>query len=163
MPHDSVPNGRDDRDAPPDTTAVAAFLRVLATRVEGDSGFARQVQEALQASGLHAPPKTPGTRSRRRRDRPSGAASGTPAVSPPARASAAPLPDPFQVLRVEGEAGLHAQLAGLEVSALRQIVRIHRLDPARISARWTNRERLVLLIVQQARARADHGKAFTRV
>jgi hypothetical protein len=71
--------------------------------------------------------------------------------------------DPFALLRDRGEAHLRTHLAALDLPALRQIIRVHRLDPARISARWTNRERLVALIVDQVRARADHGKAFSRV
>lgn len=147
--------------APDDTAAVATFLRALAARAERDPLFARQVAEALRDSGLQSPPVSTPARSRRRGDRQAGAESDAPRVATPAVAG--PLPDPFLVLRAEGEEGLRRRLAELEVPALRQVVRVHRLDPARISARWTNRERLVTLIVQQARARADHGKAFSRV
>jgi hypothetical protein len=71
--------------------------------------------------------------------------------------------DPFAVLRDEGENALRAHLEAFTTSDLQGIIRAHRLDPARISARWTNRARLVDLIVAQVRARADHGKAFSRV
>jgi hypothetical protein len=67
------------------------------------------------------------------------------------------------VLRVSGEVGLRATLDALELVTLRQIVRAHRLDPARISARWTVRERVIALIVDQVKARANHGKAFARI
>ena len=67
------------------------------------------------------------------------------------------------MLRKDGEDGLRAQLAQLDVAALRQIVRAHRLDPARISARWTATDRVIALIVEQVRARANHGRAFERL
>jgi hypothetical protein len=147
MPYDNSPPSRRGV-APDDTASVAAFLRALAARAERDPQLARQVAEALRDGGLRSPPASTPARTRQRADRPAGSV---------------PLPDPFLVLRAEGEEGLRGRLAELEVPALRQIVRIHRLDPARISARWTKRERLVTLIIQQARARADHGKAFSRV
>jgi hypothetical protein len=59
--------------------------------------------------------------------------------------------------------GLRAALSALQLPALRVIVRERRLDPARISARWTARERVISLIVDQVKARANHGHAFERV
>ncbi|HEY8322936.1 MAG TPA: hypothetical protein VIG77_00485 [Ktedonobacterales bacterium] len=50
-----------------------------------------------------------------------------------------------------------------DLPTLRAIVRERRLDPARISARWTARERVISLIVDQVKARANHGQAFRRV
>jgi hypothetical protein len=67
------------------------------------------------------------------------------------------------LLREGGESGLRAALAGLDLASLRQLVRTHRLDPNRVSARWSAHERVVALIVDQVRARANHGKAFARV
>ncbi|HEX9057661.1 MAG TPA: hypothetical protein VF818_09025, partial [Ktedonobacterales bacterium] len=102
-----------------------------------------------------------------RGDAPRGrrAPSLTPAASPASGASAGATValDPFVLLREAGSDGARFRLAELDVAALRQIVRIHRLDPARISARWTNRERLIDLIVTQVRARADHGKSFAHI
>jgi len=66
-------------------------------------------------------------------------------------------------MRDQGEEGLRATLAALDLMALRQIVRTHRLDPARISARWTTRERVIALIIDQVRARLNHGRSFERV
>ncbi|HYM26651.1 MAG TPA: hypothetical protein VET66_00750 [Steroidobacteraceae bacterium] len=71
--------------------------------------------------------------------------------------------DPFALLRSGGEDGLRRALGVADVATLHRIVRTHRLDPARVSARWTARERLVELIVTQVRARASHGQAFARV
>src|SRR5258708_11467899 len=52
----------------------------------------------------------------------------------PAASAAASGFDPFVVLREGGESGLRAALAGLDLAALRQLVRTHRLDPHRVSA-----------------------------
>lgn len=140
--------------------AVGAFLRALAARAEADVALAGQIAAALRESGLL----------------PEGEAvsgSDTPPVKLRGRktvvggmertATAEEAPDPFVVLRERGEAGLRAALEALDLATLRQVVRAHRLDPARISARWTARERVVALIVDQVRARANHGKAFSRV
>lgn len=153
MPHDKTPV-----DTELDPAAIAGFLRRLAKRVERDPEFGRAVAAVLVESGLLAQqPARRGTAS---------AAGGTRTRAVP-RAGAAegdmPPMDPFAVLRQRGEAGLRADLRDLDVPAMRQLVRAHRLDPARISARWTNRERLIALIVDQVRARADHGKAFARI
>jgi hypothetical protein len=139
-----------DKPGHDDAEAAGKLLRELAERAERDPAFGQQIAEAVRASGLlSAKEKPPATRKK------SGAK----------RQQAGPgeLPDPFQVLRQHGEDGLRVQLAQLDLASLRQIVRAHRLDPARISARWTNRDRVVALIVDQVRARSNHGRAFERV
>ncbi|HEY1389013.1 MAG TPA: hypothetical protein VGF38_10745 [Ktedonobacterales bacterium] len=142
--------GRDDAEA------AARLLRELAERAERDPAFGIQLAEAVRSSGLldtTSPTPSAPTSTRRR------PASGAKRPS----AATAELPDPFQALRKDGEEGLRAQLARLDIVALRQIVRAHRLDPARISARWTATDRLIALIVDQVRARANHGRAFERL
>lgn len=141
---------------------LAAHLRDLAERAECDPALAARLRDALRASGLlddaalthprrTARVSTPSATSTARRGRrQTGVAGDEP-------------PDPFVLLRERGEAGLRAALDGLDLAALRAIVRDHRLDPARISARWTVRERVIELIVQQVRGRANLGKAFARV
>jgi len=132
--------------------AVGAFLRALATRADADAVLAGQIAAALRESGLLAGDATTAEKPRDRK--------------PPAariEEQGGEAPDPFVVLRERGEAGLRAALDGMELATLRQIVRAHRLDPARISARWTARERVVALIVDQVRAHANHGKAFSRI
>jgi len=127
---------------------VAAFLRQLAQRAEDDPDFAASLGELMRASGL-LPAGTP----------PTDAAAPTHGGHAPA---IQPL-DPYVVLRVDGADGLRAALASLELADLRAIVRRHRFDPARLSARWTAKDRLIALIVDQTQARADHGKAFARL
>jgi hypothetical protein len=137
-----------------ESRAVAAFLRGLAERVEQDAGFAAQIATLLRESGLLAMDlgRTPAR----------AAARAPRTVGKPAQEQRE-IPNPFAVLRERGEAGLREVLASLELSELRQIVRTHRLDPARISARWTAHDRVVTLIVDQVRARANLGRAFERV
>lgn len=153
-------SGSGSRGAAPDGRGLAAFLRDLAERAERDPTLAAHLREALHASGLldstparprsGAPITPPNASTRRRRHSTDAASHDQP-------------PDPFVLLRERGEAGLRAALEGLDLAALRAIVRVHRLDPARISARWTARERVVELIVKQVRGRASLGKAFARV
>jgi hypothetical protein len=159
MSHDR--RGDDAADVA-NTRAVAAFLRALASRAEADATFAAHLMAALRESGLAsaltgersgaAAPPTRGARARGARA----------AAEAPADAPAAP-PDPFSIYRAQGEERLRATLDALDLATLRAIVRAHRLDPARISARWTTRERVIGLIVDQVKARANHGRAFERV
>jgi hypothetical protein len=136
-----------------DAEAAGKLLRELADRAERDPTFGQQIAEAMRASGLlsgeQAAKKPPATRKKASAKRPP--------------APAGELLDPFQVLRQHGEDGLHTQLTQLDLASLRQIVRAHRLDPARISARWASSDRVIALIVEQVRARANHGRAFERI
>ena len=127
------------------TQAVGAFLRNLAARADADAVLAREIEMALVESGLL-----------QTSDRP------RPVPKEPRKSSTAPI-DPFRVLRDEGDESLYNWLQSLELPELRAIVRRHRLDPARISARWRDRERVIQLIVSQVKAQASYGKAFSHV
>ncbi len=144
-----MPGDKGEKAPAATATAIAGFLRALAERAERDAAFAQGLAQALAESGL-LPPAS------RRTPRRATKRAGEPDPL-------APVPDPFAALRTSGEEGLRAALAVVEVATLHRIVRHYRLDPARISARWTARERLVELIVAQVRARASHGQAFARV
>lgn len=134
-----------------DAQAAGKLLRELADRAERDPAFGMQIAEAVRASGLLDAAPQPSARKKSIHS------------AKRAPAPAANLPDPFQVLRQHGEEVLRAHLAQLDLTSLRQIVRAHRLDPARISARWTTTDRVVTLIVEQVRARANHGRAFEHI
>lgn len=138
--------------------AVGAFLRALAARAEADAALAREIRAALRESGLLPDGDTGPARDLRTGQ----ARNRKPAITTEKAVLHEP-PDPFVVFRERGEAGLRVLLEELDLATLRQIVRAHRLDPARISARWTARERVIALIVDQVRARANHGKAFSRI
>jgi hypothetical protein len=143
------------RAKPPSASAleierVATFFRTLAARAEADPAFASAVRAALEESGLLE------TDSVRKSARPR---SGKRTLD---RGALQPL-DPFVVYRDHGEAALRTALEAMDVQALRALVRAHRLDPARISARWIAADRLIALIVQQVQARVSIGKAFAHV
>ncbi len=154
----------DERAEPNDTVAVAAWLQALAAQAQRDPAFAAQVLSTLRESGL-ADALSGGARATvasaplPRGSRTRGAPRTRAATTDPADAP----PDTFSVYRMQGEQRLRATLEALDLPALRIIVRSHRLDPARISARWTTRERVIALIVEQVKARANHGRAFERI
>lgn len=128
---------------------VVAFLRALADRAERDAALAGGIYAALQDAGLLVATPTPGAMRAR---------------APRATATESqPAPDPFRVLREGGDEALRGWLATLPLATLRQIVRAHRLDPARISARWQDTARLAGLIEEQVRARYHRGASFARV
>lgn len=138
-------------------SSVSAFLRDLADRAQADPTLAAQLHAALRESGLLPAAPAPAAPS------PARARGAVSAGATRPSALDAPALDPFAVLRAHGDSGLRSALDSLDITSLRQIVRQHRLDPARISARWSARDRVIALIVEQVRARADHGKAFSRV
>lgn len=136
---------------------LAAFFRSLAGRIEKEPALSATIRGALEESGLL-------TAASQLEVPPAGRAKGgrRAAATDEARGER-PALDPFVVYREHGEGALGEALSKLDVTALRTIVRAHRLDPARISARWTTPDRLVALIVQQVRARANIGRAFAQV
>lgn len=155
-----------------DARALGAFLRDLAARAEHDPALAASLRDALRASGLldaaghprrgaarSKPPSSTGRQRRTNRD----SAATTASAAAISSAGTGEAPDPFVLLRERGEAGLRTALDALDLAALRAIVRGHRLDPARISARWTARERVIDLIVKQVRGHANRGKAFAHL
>jgi hypothetical protein len=163
MPRSSRPNpDRPDLGSTSqitDTRAVGTFLRNLAARAETDAELAREIQAALIESGLLAPSNRP-RRRRATKARPERRVQGQEPVHPEGGDISL---DPFRVLRDQGEQGLRDALEALDLTELRALVRRHRLDPARISARWAQRERVIQLIVTQVRAYASHGAAFSHV
>lgn len=152
-----------DMQPPEDARAVATFLRLLAKRVEGDPVFATHVAAALRESGLLSAMPTANLEAQSRSGAGRRTARSQAALHDTATPDGPALPDPFALLRTHGEAGLRAALDALDLASLRAIVRTHRLDPARISARWTTRDRVISLIITQVQARANLGKAFSRV
>jgi hypothetical protein len=136
--------------------AIGSFLRGLASRVESDAALALQIQSALEESGLLERRESSGGQ-KGKRTRVKNLA------LPVAAAPVAAPPDPFRVLREHGEKELRETLEKVDIDHLHAIVRTYRLDPARISARWTRRERVIELIVTQVLAQAAHGRAFSRV
>lgn len=126
-----------------ETRALVETLRAVASQVEADPALAARLiaGPAIKAE-YEAPAQTPPRLARE-------------VVAPPL--------DPFTVLRQSGEQGLQEALASLDLASLKAIVQAYRIDPARISARWTAPERIIDLIVEQALARLNHGRAFERV
>jgi hypothetical protein len=128
---------------PAETRALVETLRTVASRIEADPALATRLMSGAVSKA--------------------GSAEAPQATSRPAREVVAPPLDPFAMLKQSGERGLQEALVALDMASLKAIVRAYRLDPARISARWTAPERIIELIVEQAQARLNHGRAFERV
>lgn len=164
MPRGKPPAPAEHDQAAAEQRQVAAFLRGLAARAEADPALAAAVAAALEESGLLASAHSvaEGLVGALGRVAARPARGKTPS-SPTGEAAVGTALDPFVVYREHGEGGLRTALAGLDVAALHALIRARRLDPARISARWTAPERLIALIVQQVQARANIGRAFAQV
>ncbi len=123
--------------------ALVETLRAVASQIEADPALAARLMGG-SAKKVEA-------------------AERTQAAARPAREMVAPPLDPFAILRQSNEQGLREALAALDLASLKAIVRAYRLDPARLSGRWTAPERITELIVEQTMARLNHGRAFERV
>jgi hypothetical protein len=121
--------------------ALVETLRDLASQIEADPALAARLMAGTKAERAETEQ----------------------AAARPAREVVAPPLDPFAILRQSDEQGLREALAALDLASLKAIVRAYRLDPARLSARWSAPERIIELIVEQATARLNHGRAFERV
>ncbi len=141
-------------------TRIAAFFQSLSARAERDPQLAAILAACLEESGLiavaaarNAEAERAATRQTRRR---ASARTNTNEARPETL-------DPFSVWRAQGEEALRRALEEMGLQELRIVVRAHRLDPARVSSRWTARDRVIALILEQVKARLNHGRAFERV
>ena len=142
---------------------VAAFFRALSARAERDPRLAAALVACLEESGLLtvSGARRPDKKEKRATPRPrKRAASGAGDSGGEAQPEAL---DPFALWRAQGEEALRHALEGLDLRDLRAVVRTYRIDPARISSRWTAKERVITLIMEQVKARLNHGRAFERV
>ncbi|HEX9035539.1 MAG TPA: hypothetical protein VF808_00955 [Ktedonobacterales bacterium] len=146
----------DTADLTPDI--VGRFLRSLAARAERDPHLASVIAASLREAGLLAGPLELASGARPSAPR-RGRATSKAALGEATRAAL----DPFEIWRSEGEEGLRRALAEATLSELRAVVKAHRLDPARVSSRWTVSERVATLIFDQVKARMRHGRAFERI
>jgi hypothetical protein len=138
---ESEPGGRVSPTV--ETQTLVETLRAVASQIEADPALAARLVAGPATKGEHE--------------------TAAQAPSRSARGVVAPPLDPFATLRQTGEQGLLQALAALDLASLKAIVRAYRLDPARISARWTDPERIIELILEQAQARLNQGRAFERV
>ena len=70
--------------------------------------------------------------------------------------------DPFRILSEEGPDALKARLSRLTQRELKVLIQDNRLDPSRLSAKWTDREKLVELAFDRLMSRSKHGSVFLR-
>ena len=83
----------------------------------------------------------------------------------PARSSRPPktvttLPDVFAALQEKGEDEFRFWVRTFDIPTLKAIIRSNGFDPAKSSQRWTNPDKFVGLVVEQAVARMKRGSAF---
>jgi hypothetical protein len=74
--------------------------------------------------------------------------------------SAIIAPDVFAALQEKGEQEFRFWLRSLDIIILKKIIKINGFDPAKVSARWTEPDKFVALIVEQSVARLKRGSAF---
>lgn len=74
--------------------------------------------------------------------------------------SSAPSPDVFAVLESQGPEELRFSLRSLDLRTLRQIVKTNGFDASRASQKWSDPDKFINLIVEQATARLRRGSGF---
>ncbi|MCW5553331.1 MAG: hypothetical protein KIS67_14370 [Verrucomicrobiae bacterium] len=70
------------------------------------------------------------------------------------------IPDVFQTLEKVGETEFRFWLRGLDTQTLKLIIKANGFDPAKTSARWSDNDKFVELVAEQAVARMQRGSAF---
>ncbi|MGA2386170.1 MAG: hypothetical protein ABSG33_06525 [Candidatus Bathyarchaeia archaeon] len=68
--------------------------------------------------------------------------------------------DISKVLSEEGPAALRQKLDQLDVKELKIIIRNNGFDPAKLAAKWKDKQRLINLIIERISARKEKGQAF---
>ena len=70
------------------------------------------------------------------------------------------LPDVFIALQDKGDEEFRFWLRSFDLQTLKAIVRINGFDPGKASRRWTETDKFVCLIAEQAAARLRRGASF---
>ena len=70
------------------------------------------------------------------------------------------FPDVFAALQVNGESEFGFWLRTLDIPTLKAVIRANGFDPAKASQRWTDPDKFVALVMEQAVARMKRGSAF---
>lgn len=69
-------------------------------------------------------------------------------------------PDVMAVLQAKGEEEYRYWLRDMDIAALKKIIKVNGFDPGKRSIRWTEPDKLIAMIVEQASARLRRGAAF---
>ena len=119
---------------------IRALMEAVIEEVRSNPEFKQRIEQALSGG-------TAGTSEVRRRG-------GSRRRNPPSL-------DPF-ALYFHGEGHLRNALSDLDIEQLKDIVAGYGMDRARLALRWRTPERLIDLIVDTVRSRAQKGDAFRR-
>jgi hypothetical protein len=68
--------------------------------------------------------------------------------------------DPFAIYSADGEGGLRAKLADLDLEQLRDIVAEHGMDHDKLAMKWKTPSRVIDRIVEKVASRSSKGSAF---
>ncbi|MGV9744199.1 hypothetical protein ACWDTG_04710 [Rhodococcus zopfii] len=137
--------------SPAVATALTKLVQVIADEAARTPRFARALAGAIAAAGEPAAAPAPAP------------VPVTPVEKKPAarRGKRSPGPfDPFAVYRADGEDGLRARLAPLELEQLKDIVAEHNMDYDRLAMRWRTASKLHDRIVERVKAAWTKGDAF---
>lgn len=70
------------------------------------------------------------------------------------------LPDVLTALEERGEDEFRFWLRTLDIPTLKAVIKVNGFDPAKVSTRWTDQDKFVGLVAEQAVARLKRGSAF---
>ena len=70
------------------------------------------------------------------------------------------FPDVFAALQEKGESEFGFWLRTLDIPTLKAVIKANGFDPAKASQRWTDPDKFVALVLDQALARMKRGSAF---
>ncbi|WP_420752616.1 hypothetical protein [Rhodococcus sp. O3] len=136
-------------------TALIKLVQVVADEAARTPRFAKALSGVLAAVAEPASPQL-------------APVAATPVEKQPAerksvarRGKRSPGPfDPFAAYRTDGEDGLRARLAPLELEQLKDIVAEHNMDYDRLAMRWRTASKLHDRIVERVKASSTKGDVF---
>lgn len=135
---------------PAAAAALIKLVQVVADEAARTPRFAKAVAGAIAAAAEPASPQSA--------PMPAKSAAKKPAAR---RGKRSPGPfDPFAVYQADGEEGLRARLAPLELEQLKDIVAEHNMDYDRLAMRWRTASKLHDRIVERVKAAWTKGDAF---
>ena len=125
------------------TKKLSRVLHDLVALLEEEAGRNTAFAERLEAI-TNALPAVPQKEQARK-------ARSSPNINPP---------DVLAALEERGEDEFRFWLRTLGIPTLKAVIKVNGFDPARISTRWTDQDKIVALVFEQAVARLRRGSAF---
>ena len=138
---------------------IANLLRWVADQVEASPNIADEIIDVLLEGVNYTLPLLPKSDSRTPKAK---VLSKNKQRETPKVKSTSHSFDAFDIFFKDGRNALRLKLNQLGIEQLKKIVAHEGFDPARLTPKWKNKERLVKLIIDRVEARSKKGDVFMK-